>query len=229
MPRKARYILPGAIYHILSRGNNRQNVFRESTDHEKFLEILKEHTDKSGIKVYHYVVMGNHYHIIMKLGLEDNLGQLMKKLNLTYSKHYRKKYGGTGYLWQGRYKSFIIQGGKYLLECGRYIELNPVKAGIVNDPGEYKWSSYKAYANGEKDDLVEYSPAYYELGEKDEERKENYRMLVNEVKKEKRGLERYFRAKVCGDEKFIKKLKKEKGLEQLWSHRGRPKKKGKEC
>lgn len=104
--------------------------------------------------------MDNHIHIIMKSPDGKNLSGAMKSVNVSYTKYYRRKYKGVGRFFQDRFKSFIIQGGKYLLECGRYVELNPVRAGIVGSPGSYKWTSYRVYVQNEKNELVDIDPGF---------------------------------------------------------------------
>ena len=142
MGRLARFIPPDSYFHILSRGNNRQIVFLNDANFEKFLEFLKFCTEKFVWKVIHYVLMSNHYHIIVFNSVPENLSNGIKLLNQSYTQYFRKKHDGVGHLWQDRFKSFVIQDGKYLLKCGRYVELNPVRAGMVISPEDYKWSSY---------------------------------------------------------------------------------------
>jgi len=224
MPRRARFTFENATYHILSRGNNKQRVFLDEEDFNKFIKLILFYKEKYNFELYHYVLMNNHYHLILRAKNGAVLGNLMKGLNLSYAKHFRRKYGGIGYLWQGRFKSFIIQDGKYILECGRYIELNPVRAGIVKNPEKYPWSSCNVYAEKERSDVIEVNPEYLGFSENIEKRKSLYKQFLKDGNKEKRTLERYFRTKIYGEQEFIEKLKSETGLKQVWSHSGRPKK-----
>lgn len=223
MPRRFRFVVDDAYYHILNRGNNRQNIFKEKTDYEKFLELIEEYLGTLGIEVNHYILMTNHYHLIVRIKIAEDLKKGMQQLNQTYARYFRKKYGGVGYFWQGRYKSFLIEKGIYLLECGIYIELNPVRARIVKDPKDYRWSSYNVYAQGKIDKIITPSPEYEGLAQTKEDRMRIYRELLEDRIGEKRKLERYFKTGVCGSGKFKEKMKRE-GLFEVWSHGGRPKK-----
>jgi len=224
MPRRARFTFEDATYHILSRGNNRQQVFLDNEDYKKFLDLLSFYKKKCGLKIYQYVLMPNHYHLVLRSKDGGTLAAAMKGLNLSYAKHYRCKYGGVGYLWQGRFKSFVIQNGRYILECGRYVELNPVRAGMVDSAEIYRWTSYRFYALGERNKIVDENPEYLSFSESIEKRHAKYKEFVADGLKEKRRLNRYFRGKAYGDEKFVKMLADNKGLKQLWSHSGRSKK-----
>lgn len=220
MPRLARFIPENSYFHILSRGNNRQDVFLEDKDFNVFLSFLKECLKRFSWKLYHYVLMTNHYHLILYNQIPKNLSEGVKLLNLKYVQYFRKKYGGVGHLWQDRFKSFIIEDGKYILECGRYIELNPVRAGIVNKPEDYRWSSCHYYFTGIQSDLVSPSPEYLGLSDRRENREKLYIQFISDRVKEKRNLERYFRKGFYGSEGFGLRLKS-KGLKERGWKRGK--------
>lgn len=181
----------------------------DTGDYKKFLIILKKCAKKFNWKIHHYVLMPNHYHLILHNKVPKELSAGVKVLNLLYVNYFRRKYGGVGHLWQDRFKSFVIESKFYLLQCGRYIELNPVKANMVTRPEEYQWSSYHFYAYGREDMLVSPSPEYLGLAESQEMRQKLYRDFVQDGLKEKRGLERYFRAGYLGSDEFGDKLKLE--------------------
>jgi len=223
MPRRARYTVDNGVYHIMIRGNNRNTIFHEDDDFKYFLKLLKENKDKSDIKIYHYILMNNHVHIILKAVTGKSLSETFKRTNISYTLYYRRKYKGVGHFFQDRFKSFLIQDGKYLLECGRYVEMNPVKAGLVKEPGQYKWSSYKVYADGEYDNVVDMNPEYEALSKDKEKRETIYKEYVDDSRLERRNEERFFKAGVYGSKGFIKILN-EKGLMTVWSHSGHPKK-----
>ena len=187
------------------------------------MEILRLEKMKHKLKIYNYSLMGNHVHMIIMSPHGADLSNGMKNLNQTYAQYYRKKYGGIGYIWQDRFKSFIIQNGVYLLTCGRYIEVNAVKAGIVDDPQDYKWSSYRFYAFGERNPLLDFNPEYLALADDFEGRKSEYIKFVKDGIKDRRSLLRYFKIGAYGDEDFIKNMK-QKGLKQVDWRIGRPKK-----
>jgi putative transposase len=165
--------------------------------------------------------MDNHVHLIIKALKGKDLSDSMRRIGVMYSGYYRKKYGGSGHLFQGRFKSFLIEEGKYLFECGRYVELNPVSAGIVKNPLSYIWSSYTAYM-GNEDNLVDISPEYLALANTGDRRIRLYKEYVETARTERRDEERFFREGFYGSEEYRKKLE-ETGLKPKWSHSGRPK------
>ncbi len=223
MPRRARYTIDNGIYHVMVRGNNRSNIFHEEEDYRKYLDILEENKRKYELRIYHYVLMDNHVHIIIKSPRGKNLSEGMKRQGVTYTRYYRKKYKGIGHLFQDRFKSFIIQEGVYLLECGRYVELNPLRAGIVKSPEEYKWTSYRVYVTEEDSKIIEESPEYEGLSEEESKRRIIYREYVESGEIEKRKEERFFKEGAYGTTEFIRELRLT-GLNAIWSHGGRPRK-----
>lgn len=144
MPRVGRIKSKTGIYHIVIRGINRQNIFEEEEDSERFLATLKTAQEKSGYKLYAYCLMGNHIHLLIKEENED-LGITMRRIGASYVYWYNRKYDRHGHLFQGRYKSEVVEDDKYFLTVLRYIHQNPLKAGLVSDIEEYKWSSYREY------------------------------------------------------------------------------------
>ena len=148
-----------------------------------------------------------------------SINKLMKQINLAYFHYYKKKYGYSGHFWQDRYKSLLISKDEYLIACGRYIELNPVKAHIVKDPKDYKWSSYNVYAYGIKDNITDINPIYKECGNTEEEKCANYKKGMKE-EIEKANLN--FNAKFMGTQKFIKAMEGKFKTKNLRLKRGRP-------
>ncbi len=178
MPRTARKLIDGGTYHVLTRGNNDQPVFHHDTDFTRYLYLLAEYTQQHDLKLFHYALMPNHVHLVMQISRGEALSKAMLGLNLTYSLFYRKRHRYHGHLWQGRFKSLSIERDDYLLACGRYVELNPVRAGLAQDPGAYPWSSYRTYAIGAENPLVTLSPIYESLGVTASERQYHYRRLT---------------------------------------------------
>jgi len=153
MPRKKRIWYPGAIYHIVCRGNRRGEIFREYDDYFAYLSILDEIQQKHGFILYSYCLMTNHMHLQMET--EDvDIGNIMRSINLFYTKYFNNKYNLVGHLFQGRYRSELIDNDGYNLQTSRYIHLNPVKAKMVNGPSEYIWSSYDIYLGKRKSNLI---------------------------------------------------------------------------
>ncbi len=205
MGRLARFIPGNSYFHVLSRGNNRQKVFFDVSDYENFIKILVFCKGRFSWRVIHYVLMSNHYHLIVYNETPKNLSDGVKMLNQSYVKYYRKKYQGCGHLWQDRFKSFVIEDGRYILECGRYIELNPINADIIERPEDYKYSSYSFYAFGKKNSLIDYNPEYLRLSDDFERRRFIYREFVQNGLKERRGIERYFRTGFYGSDEGKRK------------------------
>jgi len=210
MPRTARIAPKENVYHVLTRGNNRQNIFKDDSDFEKYGDLLNRYKERYSFKLYHYVLMTNHVHLVLEV--MDNggsLSEIMKGINLSYAQHYKRKYKHTGHFWQDRYKSIMISKDDYLLACGSYVELNPVRARIVNDPKEYKWSSYNVYAYGKRDVLVDEHPIYMEQSGDDTERRRRYREFVRGMQREKKAMKGEMDKRlVYGSESFIEELTK---------------------
>jgi len=144
MARQLRIEYAGAFYHVFSRGNLKEKIFFEDRDREKFLIILKRTKETFCYLLHAYVLMENHYHLLLETP-QGNLSRIMQNINTSYTVYVNNKYNRSGHLLQGRYKSILVEKESYLLELNRYIHLNPVRQGLVDDPAEYEWSSYTAY------------------------------------------------------------------------------------
>jgi len=145
MARQWRIEYKGGIYHILSRGNQRQVIFKDDQDRETFLEVLGKASMLFSIEIYAYVLMGNHYHILLKTK-KANLSKTMQWVGSTYTRRFNLRYKQNGHLFQGRFKSILVENETYLLRLSYYIHRNPLRAGMVAHLVDYEWSSYKAYA-----------------------------------------------------------------------------------
>lgn len=177
MPRRARIVLPGTPLHLIQRGNNRQACFFSNSDYLLYLEWLEEYAKKASCLVHAYVLMTNHVHLLVTPLREDSPGLMMKQLGQRYVQYINKTYKRSGTLWEGRYRSCIAQDEVYVLGCYRYIELNPVRAGIVHQPAEYRWSSYRANAWSEFSSLLTPHTQYINLAKNVEQRQLAYRDL----------------------------------------------------
>ncbi|MFH1888481.1 MAG: transposase [Candidatus Omnitrophota bacterium] len=144
MTRGPRLIIPNVCYHIIQRGNQKQKIFLEDVDFNKYLEILVHYKRKYHFKLYAYCLMPNHIHLIIEVKKINDLGKLMQGIDLTYTIWFNKKYNKVGHLWQGRFKNMIIQKDQYLVDCLNYIEYNPVRADLTSSPLGYEWSSWKS-------------------------------------------------------------------------------------
>ena len=144
MARPLRLEYPGAVYHVIARGNERRAVFREDTDRELYLERLELYQKRFGFRVYAYCLMTNHIHLAVETG-KASLSRIMLGLQGSYTQAFNRRRGRVGHLFQGRYKSLVVQKDRYLLALVRYIHENPVLAGIVREPPDYRWSSDRWY------------------------------------------------------------------------------------
>ena len=177
MARLPRVVLPGCPLHIIQRGNNRQATFYTEADCVKYLEVLRRVAGEHSVYVHAYVLMTNHVHLLVTPEHKESLSLTMQSLGRQYVRYINKQYNRSGTLWEGRFKSALIDSERYLLTCYRYIELNPVRAGIVRVPGEYRWSSYQNNAFGQECRYVTPHRLYVALGETIESRQERYRAL----------------------------------------------------
>ncbi|MEA3488863.1 MAG: transposase [Candidatus Omnitrophota bacterium] len=143
MPRSSRIFIDYACYHIIIRGNQKQNIFYIDENYQKYLSMLKKAKRKYEILSYAYCLMTNHIHLLIDSKRSRNISKFMHWLNRGYTAYFNTQYRKTGHLWQGRFRSHPIIRGQYLINVATYIENNPVRAGIVNDPADYKWSSYR--------------------------------------------------------------------------------------
>ena len=177
MPRRARLSLPEIPWHIIQRGNNRAVCFHAEEDYQLYLQYLKEFADKFDCAVHAYVLMTNHVHLLLTPARADSAGLLMKHLGQRYVQYVNRTYKRTGTLWEGRFRSCLTQTEAYVLACYRYIELNPVRAGMVMRPQDYRWSSYHANGFGKANALITPHDQYQRLARQDSERREVYRTL----------------------------------------------------
>lgn len=178
MPRPKRIAIEGLIYHVINRGNNRQVVFKDSEDFEVFLMTIKKFKEKYRFKLYGYCLMNNHIHLVMEPTVKGTLSKIIQSITLSHIRLYHKKYRTSGHLWQGRFKNPVIEADEYLLECLRYVELNPVKVGVAKAPGAYSYSSFGFHVYGEdKYKILDQDPVYMSLGRTDKDRQAAYRKL----------------------------------------------------
>jgi len=209
MARPLRIEYEGALYHITARGNERNLIYREGGDYQKFLKILSELPQRYGIILHGYILMGNHYHLLIETP-KGNITKVMHYLNATYTGYFNKKYDRVGHLFQGRYKGYLIEKERYLLSVSRYIHLNPIRAMIVKRPEEYRWSSYPEYIGKEK--KKEWLTCDWILGQyfKDETRaRRQYRAFVEEgLTLKENPFEALKAGLVLGSEDFIEGIKK---------------------
>ncbi len=175
--RLPRYALPGQPQHVIQRGNNRESIFAADGDYVFYLEKLEAALSRYDCALHAYILMTNHVHFLMTPDTEDGIGKVMQSLGRHYVQYFNYCYQRTGTLWEGRYRATLIDSNQYLLTCMRYIELNPVRAGMVDHPQDYRWSNYHTNALGQTDELITPHKLYRRLGPVAAERQKAYRQL----------------------------------------------------
>ena len=225
MPRKLRFYLPGVPAHIVQRGNNRQAVFFSNEDYQAYLEWLKEGADKHGCSIHAYVLMTNHVHLLVTPESRESISRTIQFVGRNYVTYINRVYARSGTLWEGRHKGCIVAADRYMMACSRYIELNPVRAGMVERPEEYRWSSYRANAQGKASNILERHSLYMKLGDTDELRRFAYRELFrNSVEPD---LIDSFRSTLqtgtpLGNDRFREQIEEALGRKVGQARRGRP-------
>lgn len=227
MPRRLRIHLSGQPLHIVQRGHNRDSCFFGDDDYHTYLHWLGEALKTTGCQMHAYVQMTNHVHLLVTPPSAESIPQLIISLGRRYVQYINKTYRRTGTLWDSRYKSSLVQSDNYLLLCQRYIELNPVRAAMVNDPANYRWSSYRANGLGQENPLLTPHPIYSSLGSEVDDRLIAYRALFRpELDAEAIGDIRMSlnQGQPLGDSRFIASIERATGQRREAKPRGRPRK-----
>jgi REP element-mobilizing transposase RayT len=209
MGRPLRIEYPGALYHITSRGNERRDIFRDDGDRKKFCEILADYHSRFNVYIHSFVLMTNHYHLILETP-QGNLLKVMHGINGKYTGYFNRKYGRNGHLFQGRYKGILVDRDAYLLQLSRYVHLNPVKAGIIDKPERYVWSSYPGFiGHGEKYEWVEYPWILGQFGPDEHKSMQEYKRFVDAGLEEAQNnlFSDAHGQVILGDETFVEKTR----------------------
>lgn len=180
MPRALRLLVEGVATHIVQRGHNRAGCFRRDSDYLLYLLHLGELSEKHGCELHAYCLMTNHVHLLLTPSTPQACTSLMRDLGQRYVQYFNRRYSRSGTLWESRFRSFIAESARYVLACYRYIELNPVDAGMVRKPGDYPWSSYPVNAGLREDRLVTPHPEYVAMGSDTRARQTSYARLVGD-------------------------------------------------
>lgn len=226
MARPKRLNIAGVPQHLVQRGNDRQACFRDDVDFRLYLELLKIACERHSCEVHAYVLMTNHVHLLMTPWESEGVSLVFRDLGRDYVRQFNRRYGRTGTLWEGRFKSSLVDSENYLLACYRYIELNPVRACMVKDPSEYHWSSFRTNALGESDELVVPHYLWRALGKDQNERLDAYRSLFGttinseEIQAIRDGLNKGL---PTGHRSFTRSLEKRYSVKFGNGKRGRPK------
>lgn len=228
MPRQARFVLPNYPHHVIQRGHNRQVVFTGDDDYLYYLETLQEWKTRLQCKVYAYCLMTNHVHLVIDPGDHpEHLGMLMKRLAGRQTRYVNAVEKRSGSLWEGRYKSSPVQVDAYLLACCRYVELNPVRAGMVDDPADYRWSSCPAKVGRIKQPWLDFDPLYLRMGRSKAKRAKQYAAWLREAVPEsewQRIRQATQRGQLTATERFAEELSEKLGRRLELRGPGRPRK-----
>lgn len=178
MARLPRLTVPGYPHHILQRGNNRQAIFATGRDYQALLDLLTDNAKKFDVAVHAYVLMTNHFHLLATPKTAEGLPQMMQAVGRSYVRYFNDSQNRSGTLWEGRYKSTLIQPDRHLLACMVYVDLNPVRGGLVAQAADYPWSSHGHYTGARADKLITPHPLVWELGNTPFAREAAYADLV---------------------------------------------------
>lgn len=228
MARAPRLCIPGIPLHIIKRGNNKQDCFFCERDYRVFLHKLKEYSDKFSVAIHSYVLMTNHFHLLVTPSSKDCVAKMMHGLGTYYVCYINHTYNRTGTLWEGRYRDSLVCTDQYFLTVSRYIELNPVRAFMVNAPEFYPWSSYRSNALGNPTQLISEHPLYTELGASNESRNRAYQKLfLTDIPTDtiKRIRAASYKSGILGDQKFKCRIEKIIDFSLPPFDQGRPKNK----
>lgn len=228
MARLPRLIIPEQPHHVIQRGNDRRPIFQDASDYSIFLNWLREASKKFSVAIHAYVLMSNHLHLLASPSDRVGLGRMMQWIGRHYVPYFNYKYQRNGTLWQGRYKTAVIDSERYFLTCTRYIELNPVRADMVLSPVDYYWSSYQHHIGARTDPLITDHFLYWALGNTPFEREAIYKQLIEQaLTSEELDVMRRSAIKgwAIGSEKFNALLEKHAFASVTPRKRGRPPKK----
>jgi putative transposase len=228
MARLPRLVVPNQPHHLIQRGNDRQLIFRETDDYSAFLSWLREAAKQFKVAIHAYVLMSNHLHLLATPSDSVGLGRMMQWVGRHYVPYFNHKYGRVGTLWQGRYKATVIDSERYFMTCSSYIELNPVRAGIVSSAEAYSWSSYGHHAGVKLDPLVTDHALYWALGNTPFAREAAYKELIEQglAAEEVTSIrDATLKGWALGSDKFKARLEKQINRRVQPAKRGRPSKK----
>jgi putative transposase len=226
MPRPPRPVADGLIYHVINRGNNRQEVFHKPGDHHAFLQALADIKEHKPFELYGYCLLNNHFHLIIK-PTGATISRILQSLLVTHTQRYHKHHRSGGHVWQGRFKSPVVQNDEHLLAVLRYIEANPLRARLVTRAEDYRWSSYRAHGCGEENELLDRLVIYEELSSYPQVRQRKWAEKVHLPMDERTKLA--IRRSVetglpYGSDAWVRRLASKLDLDLTIRPRGRPRK-----
>ncbi len=221
MARKPRIEFEGALYHVITRGNQKQQIFKATEDYERYLRILKDYKTRFGFALYAYVLMGNHVHLLIETRAAP-LSKILQGINQSYTMYFNRKYATVGHLFQGRYKAMLCDRDSYLLPLVKYIHLNPVRVGIVRRPEAYLWSSHRFYIGDSRDRGIVDSEDVLRIFSSEDNRRA--RRAYQEYMEEGRVLPREevyatVDQRIVGDEEFVEIVRAKTGISDVRGRR----------
>lgn len=225
MARQSRLVLPNYPHHIVQRGNDRQPIFRDEADYRRFLDWLKESARFYRVAIHAYVLMPNHLHLLATPADGEGLAQMMQKLGRLYVPWFNQKYGRSGGLFEGRFRTSLLESERYLLACSRHIELNPVRAQLASTALDYPWSSYAHHAGAGHDATVSDHSLYWALGNTPFQREAAYIELVEQgaTSDETNAISQaVLKGQPLGSDAFKVELERKTKRQILPAKRGRP-------
>lgn len=225
MARLPRLTVPGYPHHIIQRGNNRQATFHDDDDRAVLLGLLNEYARQEQVAIHGYVLMDNHFHLLATPALAAGMPKMMQAVGRRYVQYFNKRHRRSGTLWEGRYKSTLIQADRYLLACMAYIDLNPVRAGLVAKAGDYPWSSHGHYVGLRHDPLLTPHVLYWQLGNTPFAREARYAERVTQgvsAEQQQALTESALKGWALGEPDFVAELQKRTRRRVVREHAGRP-------
>jgi putative transposase len=225
MARLPRFFAEGEAQHVIQRGNNREPTFTSEQDFAFYLDCLRRASAEHGLAIHAYVLMTNHVHLLATPEHENSLPKTLQSVGRRYVQYFNYAHRRSGTLWEGRYRATLVEAERYLLTCMRYIEMNPVRAAMVEHPADYPWSSYRTNAQGHPDPLVTPNELYRRLDRSDEQRQSAYRQLFrSQIPKGDLEAIRQstHKAWVLGNDRFRAKIERLSGRRASPLPRGRP-------
>ena len=225
MTRLARLSMAGQLHHVIQRGNNRQPVFVSVADRERFLAIVVHYASQFGLTLHAYVLMDNHFHLLVTPASTEALPKTMQAIGRQYGGYFNRIHAHSGSLWEGRYRSTVLQPQRHLLACMAFLDLNPVRAGLVEQANEYPWSSHAHYAGLRHDRWLSVPALVWELGNTPFARESAYRELIQRglaPEQEAELAESVLHGWVLGDTDFLAALQRDTPRRLRPAARGRP-------
>jgi putative transposase len=227
MPRTARIVIADTPHHVIQRGHNKQPVFFDAEDYETYLRVLRKWIEEFNVRIHGYCLMTNHVHLVLDPGSDvHSLAKVMKRVSGKFTRRFNGIHDRTGTLWESRFKSSPIQTAEYLLTCCRYIDMNPVNAGMVKHPADYRWSSFRQKACSSIDVWIDLDECYLALGKSPSERMKAYSTFVTDGTPSRADIELIRRAlnsgQLTGNARFVDEVENKIGIRIEPSQPGRP-------